>query len=136
MKLKSFTLLLACFTVLFISCKKDNDDDAGKATAATIQGKWQIDSIAITQEFNGNLSKVSYAGKEADYIEFGSDGNMHTYFQNKNNVSTYKVRNDSIITIGGDSGSIIELTDKKFTLHTRAEAGSLGFLETTYYLKR
>ena len=136
MKVKSFILLLASFTVLLIACKKDNDDDAGKATAATIQGKWQIDSITITQEFNGNLSTVTYVGKEADYIEFGSDGNMRTYFQNKNNVSTYKVRNDSIVTIGGDSGSIEELTDKKFTLRTRAEAGSLGFLETTYYLKR
>src|SRR5215218_9737340 len=135
MKMKSFSLLLVFIALLLVSCKKEKDD-IGEITAAKIQGKWQIDSVNINQEFNGNISKVSYKGTESDYIEFGSDGNMRTFFQNKNHVSTYKVRDGAIITIGGDSGNIQELTENKFILHTRAEAGSLGYLETTYYLKR
>ena len=133
--MKAFYLILVSFTVLVLSCKKDKDD-AGTITAGKIAGKWQVDSVVINQDFNGTVSKSSIAGTAADYIDFGSDGNMHTYFQGKSSVSTYKVRSDTIITIGGDSGYILNLTDNKFVIDTRAELGSLGFIETTYYLNR
>ena len=135
MKSKTFYLILLSLSSLMLSCNKDKDD-AAKKTANKIQGKWQIDSITINQDFNGNISKVSYPGTSEDYIDFGADGNMHTYFQGKNSNSTYKVRDDTVITIGGDSQSIKKLNDKEFILLTRAELGSLGFLETTYYLRR
>ena len=111
-------------------------DDIDTVTWVKIQRKWQIDSVVINQRFNGRDSKVSYPGSLEDYMDFKTDGNMHTYFQSKNHISVYKVRNDKTITIDGDSGDILKLTESKFILHTNAEAGGLGYLETTYYLKR
>ncbi|MES2649224.1 MAG: lipocalin family protein [Bacteroidota bacterium] len=133
--MKGFYAILISLSVLFVSCKKNNDDP-GFATAAKIQGKWQIDSVTINQHLNGTTNKQTIAGSAADYINFGTDGNMETNFKGNKNVSAYKVKSDTIITIEGDSGYIEELTDTKLRLYTKAEAGGIGYMETIYYLSR
>jgi hypothetical protein len=133
--MKCFYLILISVIVSTLSCKKDNDD-AGTATAARIEGKWKIDSVKINQFLNGTTSKQIIVGTSGDIVTFGTDGNMQTVFKGNNSVSTYKVKDNTTITIGGDSGYIEELTDTKFRLYTKAEAGSIGYMETIYYLSR
>ncbi len=133
--MKCFYLILISLGALIVSCKKNNDDP-GFATAAKIQGKWQIDSVTINQNLNGITNKQTIVGTSVDNVTFGADGNMQIYIKGNTNVSAYKVKSDTIISIDGDSGYIQELTDSKFKLYTKAEAGGIGYMETIYYLSR
>ncbi|CAN5735844.1 hypothetical protein BH10BAC3_BH10BAC3_31120 [soil metagenome] len=108
----------------------------GQVTSNKIQGKWQIDSIVIYQQFNGNISNVSKSGTAADYVEFRADGRMLTAFDGNTDNSSYIVQNDSVIVISGDSQYIKALTDNKLVIYNKAKAGVIGFIATTNYLKR
>ena len=135
--MKSFSLFLIVFTTLCLSCKKQlADDNIDRSTTNKLQGKWQVDSIVVNQYFNGTYSKASNAGTPEDYIEFRSDGRMYTSFQGYTDNSSYYVRSDTVIVIGGDSADINELTDNKLVIYNKAEAGVIGYIATTFYLKR
>lgn len=135
MKINNLVIALIGFSSLVLSCKK-NDDDIAKATEKKIHNIWQIDSLVITQQVNGNASKQTHTGKADDYIDFRSDGRMITHFQGTTDNSSYAVQSDTVIIIGGDSAYILELTENKFVFFTKADAGSLGFIEITYYLRK
>ncbi|CAN5503463.1 hypothetical protein BH10BAC3_BH10BAC3_12210 [soil metagenome] len=132
--MKTFSIILVSVATFLFSCKKEID--IAQVTNDKIQGKWQIDSIVDKQYFNGTYSNSSNAGTPEDYIEFRSDGRMYTSFQGYTDNSSYYVRSNTIIVIGGDSANINELTDKKLVIYNKAEAGVIGYIETTYYLKR
>jgi hypothetical protein len=135
MKLQTLLLVAFSFTSLVLSCKKDKDD-TGNVTANKIHGRWNIDSLVINEHINGNSDMVTHAGTSADYIDFRSDGTMITYFEGATDNSNYEVQSDSVIVFSGDSAYILELTENKFVFYTRADAGSLGYIEITYYLTR
>ena len=134
MKLQTLLFTAVSFTSMLLSCSKDNEDMV--STSAKIQNKWQIDSVVINEQINGNSNTETRPGKTGDYIEFRSDGRMITYFQGVTDNSSFVVKNDSVIVIGGDSAHIEELTENKFVLFTRAAAGGVGFIEITYYLSK
>lgn len=135
MKWKIPFIILLAFTSLILACKKDNDDGL-KVVAGKIHNKWQIDSILIIQHLNGTNDTVNQKGSSEDYVDFRSDGKMITYFQGRTETSSYSLREDTVLVINGDSAFIVELTENKFILFTKAEAGSIGYVKITYYLKR
>jgi len=134
MKLQTLLLSAISITSMLLSCTKDNADIV--STSAKIQNKWQIDSLVINQQINGNSNKETRIGDKGDNIEFRSDGRMITYFQDVTDNSSFVVKNDSVIVIGGDSSYIEELTENKFIFFSRASAGGVGFIEIRYYLSR
>lgn len=135
MKTKSVLIIAVLCTAILASCKKDKDNSAA-VTRNKIEGRWQVDSIVTNQHFNGSSSKTNYPGHSGDYIDFSTDGIMSTYFDGNTDKASYSVRNDTTIVIGGDSGKINELTDNKLVIYTNAQAGVIGYVETTYYLKK
>ena len=129
-----FVTLLTVATFIF-SCKKEKDETS-KDTLAKIQGHWQVDSIVTNAYFNGTYTKDNHIGTPEDYVDFTSDGFMNTHFNGVNNKSSFAVRSDTVIVIGGDSGKIKQLTDNNLVIYTNAQAGAIGYIETTYYLKK
>jgi hypothetical protein len=133
--------LLTTFFLSFSSCKKDKSDDADQVltteeVAAKILGKWQINSLQYNNHYNGVDHKESYPGSATDYVEFKSDGKMYTSFRGITDISTYKVKNDLVITIDDDPASIQEISDTVLRLYTKDDTGSFGFTELMYNLKR
>jgi hypothetical protein len=133
--MKNLSVILFALSSFFFSCKKDNNDII-KTTSSKVQGKWKIDSIVVNQYFNGTYNKSTNMGTPEDYVEFRSDGRMLTSFQGHTDNSSYAIASDKIIVFGGDSADIVELTDTKFIIYTKADAGVIGYIETSYYLKR
>ena len=133
--MKTSLATLISVVILFFSCKKDNEDTS-KDTLAKVQGHWQVDSIVTNAYFNGTYTRDNHIGTGEDYVDFTTDGFMNTHFNGVNNKSSYEIRSDSVIVIGGDSGKIKQLTDNNFVIYTNAQAGAIGYIETTYYLKK
>lgn len=132
---RAFFLAILCIgAVLLQSCKKEIDEV--KSTTELVRGIWNIDSVSVHQEFNNVTKKETLYSDPGDYIDFRSDGRMITIFQGNKDNSSYKIKNSQVITIAGDSGAIRELTNTRFVIHTRASAGGIGFIETTYFLSR
>lgn len=132
-KYKVIPLLLILATIL-TCCKKENT--AINRVKGVVIAKWRIDSIVSIQRLNNTVKKESLTGDSGDYIEFTNDGKMRTRFRGNNDVSNYSVKDENTLIIDGDSAFILELTEKKFILNTKASAGSLGSIEITYYLKQ
>lgn len=133
--------LITISALSFASCKKDKSDDADQVmtteeVAAKILGKWQINSLQYNNHYNGIDHKETYTGSATDYVEFKSDGNMYTSFRGVTDISSYKVKNDKVITIDDDPASIQEISNNVLRLYTKDETGSFGFTELMYNLKR
>ncbi|ANE51426.1 lipocalin family protein [Flavisolibacter tropicus] len=142
MKPKLLLVALLAVSISFLSsCKKDKSDDADQVmsteeVAAKILGKWSISSVQYNNHYNGTDHKETYPGTATDYVEFKSDGLMYTSFRGVTDISTYKVKNDKVITIDDDPASIQEISDKVLRLYTKDETGTFGFTELMYNLNR
>lgn len=130
--------ILSAASLSIASCEKDKSDKVltPEEVAGKIAGKWQVGSIWVNNNYGGADHKETYAGTAADYVEFRADGKMHTFFQGNLDISTYKVKNDKVITIDDDPASIQELTDTVLRLYSKDETGTYGFTEVMYHLKR
>lgn len=133
MKLNPLLSIPISISILIFSCQKD---DIVKTTSKRVKDKWQIDSLITTQKINNKTTRDVLAGTPADYVEFRSDGRMHTHFQGKSDYSSYSIKDGNTLMIGGDAAYIHDLTEKKFIIYTKAEAGSLGFIEIVYHLSK
>jgi hypothetical protein len=132
-----FLILLAASSIVVSSCKKDNADDSqARATEQKILGKWQINNISINDNFSGEDHIVIHPGTSSEYVDFKSDGKMHTYFRGRLNISEYRVVDAKTITIDQDDASIRKLTDSTLVFSSRDATGSIGFTEVIYDLKR
>ena len=134
-----FLITLVAFisiSIFSISCNKDEEDSIKEITEEKIEGRWIIDSVVIIRKVNGNETRSLHIGETDEYIEFMPDGTMKTFFVGNTNTSKYVVRDDKSISINGDSVYIIELTSNKFTYTTYADAGPLGNMTISYYLRR
>jgi len=139
MKYKHLLLTLMTLISLSISsCDKDKDDNAEtpEGLAAKLLGTWQINAIIINEIFGGADHISNYPGTAADYVEFKSNGKMHTFFRGQLDVSNYKVISDKKITIDSDEADIKTITDNSLVIYTRDITGSIGYTEVTYDLKR
>jgi hypothetical protein len=130
-------ILLAMGSLSLTSCQKDNEEDpATVTTKQVIQGKWQINNVSIKKNFVGEENTVTQPGKPSDYMDFMSDGKLHTYFGGKLIINDYRVVDEKTISIDQDDASIRELTDSTMRLLTKDATGTIGFTQVIYYLKR
>jgi hypothetical protein len=136
--MKSLLLILLAVSSLSISsCKKENEENGpAKETEQKVQGKWQINNISINENFSGEDHIETYPGSSSEYVDFKSDGKMHTYFRGNLNVSDYTIVGVKKISIGGDVASIKQLTDSTLVFSSKDATGSIGFTEVIYSLER
>ena len=130
-------ILLAISSLALTSCKKDKEEDpATVTTKQVIQGKWQINNVSIKKNFVGEENSVTQRGTPSDYMDFMSDGKLHTYFGGKLTINEYRVVNGNTISIDQDDASIRALTDSTMRLLTKDATGTIGFTQVIYDLKR
>jgi hypothetical protein len=132
---KLLTIILAAASLAVFSCEKDKDDP-GKETAEKLHGKWQIDSLSISERRITEITKHSYEGTAADYVEFKPDGVMNTKFRGTLDIAHYTVQSETVILVDNNDVNIRELTDKKLVFYFKNSNGVVGSIEQTYYLKR
>jgi hypothetical protein len=132
-----FLILITISSLAISSCKKDKGEDPAIATTKQkIQGKWQINSISIKRNFVGEENTVTQRGTPSDYMDFMSDGKLHTYFKGKLTVNDYRVVNENTISIDQDDASIRALNDSTMRLLTKDATGTIGFTQVIYDLKK
>ena len=136
-------ILLTSSLIFTTSCEKDKSGFGEEevpveqgSLLSKIIGKWQVKSIMVNDNFGGVDHKVIYPGKTADYIEFKTNGKMHTYFQGVLDISAYKIKEERYLTIDDDPASVQELTPTTFRLYSRDETGTVGFTEVMYSMQR
>lgn len=135
MKKYLLTILVAISLLAILSCEKEKDDP-WKETAEKLHGKWQIDSLAITETRVDEVNKKTYVGTTADYVEFTTDGLIRVMFRGKLDVGNYSIQSETVFLVDGDDVKIRELTDKDFIFYFKDNNGVIGYIEQTYYLKR
>ncbi len=137
--------LLALASVSFTACKKEKIEDTDPPNpdfvlpvgeAAKILGKWQIKTITINDHYAGADHIKTYQGTSADYVEFRTDGKMHTFFNGSLDVSNYTVKSTKQITIDTDPATILLMTDTQLKFSSKDETGTFGFTEIIYDLMR
>lgn len=135
MKTRYLLLLMTFAVILQLSCQKDLHSEI-RETTSLVQGKWQVESIVINQNIGGVLNKTTHVGTVQDYVEFSSDNKMYTFFNNTSDTSHYEVKNETTIIIDGDNATIRTLTPGQFVLYSKDKAGSVGYVEIIYNLKK
>ena len=74
-----FTLLMVCFTLSFIACKKDDSKPVEKSPVEILTShKWQIDEIRFLQEnipyyYKRGASGGNNINYDSEYIKFNTD---------------------------------------------------------------
>lgn len=140
--------LTAVITLWITACEKDSDDTINPqeepneefvmptGEAAKILGKWQINSITVNNHRSGVDHKETYTGTATDYVDFKTDGKLHTFAKGALDISNYTVRSAREITIDGDPASVQTLTETRLVLYSQDKTGTFGYTEITYDLKR
>ena len=138
MKTKHLPLFMTAVILMSTaSCTKEKEDNLPDHLTQRIQGKWEISSITITENLSGVDRTTTYEGTPADYMDFRTDGKLHTSFSGKTEISEYTVHAlENKITIDGDNNTIQEITDNTLVLYDKDNIATLGTTITTYYLKK
>jgi hypothetical protein len=102
MKIIPLTLLIGCaLTTLALSCKKSNNKPKPIIPPASIVGKWSFVHDSISQITNGVVvpSRANYTYVNGEYMKFNSDGTGNYYSYYSNVPFTYKIKEDTVLTI-------------------------------------
>lgn len=73
---KTFLLVMASVSLLFISCNKDDDNNSSSTTSGNLIGKWYMYSEnTVTNGVAGNEQLWAHnCSSNLDYVEFKSNG--------------------------------------------------------------
>ncbi len=135
MKTQHLLLLMTVVALLLAACQKDINRELNE-TKDLVRGQWKVESIVINQNIGGANNKSVLAGTSQDYVEFRNDDKMYTYFNNTRDTSRYEIKNKTTIIIDGDNATIRMLTPGQLVLYSKDKAGSIGYVEVTYSLKK
>lgn len=145
--------LMSVVILFFAACHKNKDDLAfiysrdgvygvnevyviPTGEAAKILGKWMVNSITVKHKISNVVRTDTYVGRAIDYIDFRTNGKMYTFTQNNSDTSKYIVRSAQEITIDTDPATLKVLTATRLVIYSYDEAGTFGFTEITYDLKK
>ncbi|MGV3657028.1 MAG: hypothetical protein ACO1NX_03705 [Chitinophagaceae bacterium] len=135
MKTPKLLLLMTAGVWLLAACQKDINRELNETTDL-VRGQWKVDSIVINQNISGVSNKSVFAGTAQDYVDFRNDNLMYTYFNDVRDTSRYEIKNKTTIIIDGDNATIRTLTPGQLVLYSKDKAGSIGYVEVIYSLRK
>lgn len=132
---------LICVVILFsmgiIACKKESTTQT-KTTQEKILGKWNLQSTAMNDYYNGTSHPDTIYFLPGEYIEFRADGKAYGYNSGSFDTSVYGITNDSKIWID-DPGyifDILTLTDADLKIYRKEIYSATEYSEATVKAKR
>ena len=127
-----FIQLLFLSSLLFISCKKNEDP----SPVEKIIGVWNFEKTVNFTALNGVLNYDTAYAVMGDYLEFRTDAKVYSRISGVYDTATYSFLGNNKIIFNTDTTSINELNDSKLTFEVSRYNNALDFYEITSYFSR
>lgn len=130
-------LFFSLVLLLFASCKKDN----GVTASNPILGKWEIGLYKVHSYDPSYLpayrdTTMIFPNENGSYVEFRDNNIAYTtYFDSTRGTSPYKIINNSILILNGDTLHITSITANKFTTYRKLIVGNAYSEDWATYLR-
>lgn len=124
----------AAASLLLLACHKE-----AKTTAEKLQSRWQLQSALYNNHYKKKDHVRNYAGTDADFIDFRTDGTVCISQGGTRDTLSYEVQDDTHLLIDSDPVLVKNLSDEGFTLYSKVADGGKRtgqYGEVTFVLKK